>query len=158
MKKTMIISICLNVILIGLLIGSYFLFRCKGTVTIGKPGPLSPTEYIGEGDPDTSCGDKINIDGLMQSPTVFRAIAWDTCKRNYRDFPLHIHAPVYHHIPMITYAPIYNIEAREIGHNITGMYFYIWGRVALGGGLTSTFAQSKLYDIGPKIGVAAFFE
>jgi hypothetical protein len=57
---------------------------------------------------------------------------------------------------MITYSPLYNLEAREFRHQVTGQYYYNVGPFALGGGLTTVFSNSKLHDIGPVIGLAVF--
>jgi hypothetical protein len=97
----------------------------------------------------------ITIDG-KQNGKDFLITAGDECKKASR--LLTVKTTIYHHVPIITYSPLYNIESKEFRHGITGMYFYNFGPVALGGGVSAMFSKSKLYDVGPVIGIAGFIK
>ena len=132
-------------------------FYVREKVTIKWLGPVTKTVYIKGSDSDlTACyNSPIAIDG-KQYDNKFLVTAGDACKHASRTLGVDI--GVRHHMPIITYSPLYNIEAREFRHQLTGEYFYNFGPFALGGGATVSFKDSKLYDIGPVIGVAAFFK
>lgn len=120
-------------------------------------GETTKTVYVSGSDSDLAAcyNSPIAIDG-KQYDNKFLVTAGDACKHASRTLGVDI--GVRHHMPIITYSPLYNIEAREFRHQLTGEYFYNFGPFALGGGATVSFKDSKLYDIGPVIGVAAFFK
>ena len=152
--KTIIIESIAIVLLIAACICIYKF--CSNTkVVIKWLGPVTKTVYVKGSDSDLQAcyNSPIAIDG-KQFDNKFLVTAGDACKSASRTLGVDI--AVRHHMPMITYSPLYNLEAREFRHQVTGQYYYNVGPFALGGGLTTVFSNSKLHDIGPVIGLAVF--
>lgn len=121
-------------------------YEWKGTTTRTIYVDNFPAEYCQKS--------PIWIDGKQQGRD-FLVTAGDECKKASR--LLSVKTDIYHHMPLITYSAIYNIEAKQFRHGVTGLYFYNFGPVALGGGLSAVFDKTQIYDAGPTIGLAAFF-
>jgi hypothetical protein len=117
-------------------------------------GKTSDTKYDKGGDKsDKYFTSPIWIDGTQRGK-YFDVRAGDAYKSASRTLGVDI--AVRHHVPMITYSPLYNIEAREFRHQLSGAYYYNVGPFAIGGGLTTVFSDNKVHDIGPTIGLAVF--
>lgn len=130
-------------------------FYYKPEVVIKWKGPVTKTVYVKTSDYEACYRSPVTIEG-KQYDNKFLVTAGDACKSASRTLGVDI--AVRHHLPMLTYAPVYNIEAREFRHQLTGAYYYNVGPFAIGGGLTTVFSDSKLYDIGPVIGLAVSFK
>lgn len=151
--RTIIIESVVIVILIAACVGVWrfyynprFVYEWKGTTT--------KTIYV-DNFPDDYCRKSpIWIDGKQQGRD-FLVTAGDECKHASR--LLGVKTDIYHHMPLVAYSPIYSITDKKFHHSVTGMYFYNFGPVALGGGLTAVFDKKQIYDAGPTIGIAAFF-
>lgn len=155
-KIALISSIVTTIIVLSATIPlCWYCFKCDeidALIYIKTPSELSPTIFTGDPGTNKTCGDKINLDGEMLPGNIFRSHGWDTCKRNYRDFPMGIKEKHKNMIGVqINYAPMFNLELKEFHHNLDGLCLYEWEHVALGGGASAIFAKDKLYDIGPKI-------
>jgi len=119
-------------------------------------GEVSGTTYAKDGDTtDKYFTSPIWIEGAQRGK-YFDVTAGDEFKSASRTLGVDI--AVRHHMPTITYSPLYNLEAREFRHQVTGQYYYNVGPFALGGGLTTVFSNSKLHDIGPVIGLSVFIK
>lgn len=152
--RTIIIESVAIVLLIAACVGVWK-FYTREKIVIKWRGPVTKTVYVKGSDADLrACYDSpIAIDG-KQYDNKFLVTAGDACKSASRT--LGVDMAVRHHVPMITYSPLFNIEAREFRHQLTGQYYYNFGPLALGGGATASFSNSKLHDIGPVIGLMAF--
>jgi len=129
-------------------------FYYKPEVVVKWRGPVTKTVYVHDGDTtDKYFTSPIWIEGAQRGK-YFDVTAGDEYKSASRTLGVDI--AVRHHMPTITYSPLYNLEAREFRHQVTGQYYYNVGPFALGGGLTTVFSNSKLHDIGPVIGLAVF--
>lgn len=158
-------------LIIGLILGGiaagvpvYFLSRCNadpgGTVVIADPGKTGPTKPNKPGDkpPAFDCG-KIWIEGGMIAGNRFGVTAGDGYNHAERIFGLGVVTPPKHwHIIQLSYAPVFNLDLKQFRHGVDAMYFYSWEHVAIGAGAGAVFDKTRLYDIGPKIGVQARIE
>ena len=130
-------------------------FYYKPDVIVKWKTPTTKTVYVKTGDYEACYRSPVTIEG-KQHDNKFLITAGDACKSASRTLGVDI--AVRRHLPMLTYSPLYNIEAREFRHQLTGAYYYNVGPFAIGGGLTTVFSDSKLYDIGPVIGLAVSFK
>lgn len=153
--RLLIIFSVIILLLAGACIAIYKFYHNPAIVFEWK-GDTTPTTYAdGEDTTDKYLQSPIWIDG-KQRGRLFDVTAGDAYKHASRTLAVDI--AVRHHVPMITYAPIVNLDAREFRHQLTGQYLYNFGPVAIGGGLTCIFKDSKLYDIGPVVGLAVFIK
>lgn len=158
-------------LIIGLIMGGiaagvpvYFLFRCNvdpgGTVVITDPGKTGPTEPNKPEDkpPTFDCG-KIWIEGGMLAGNRFGVTAGDAYNHAERVFGLGVVTPPKRwHIIQLSYAPVFNLDLKQFRHGIDAMYFYSWKHIAIGAGAGAVFDKTRLYDVGPKIGIQARIE
>lgn len=154
--RTIIIESVVIVLLIAACVGVWR-FYYNPTLVFEWKGDVSGTNYSKDGDKnDKYFISPIWINGKQISDNTYRVFAGDDYKWASRD--LGVKTSVYHHMPLVTYTALYNVEAEEFRHGLTGMYFYNFGPVALGGGASAVFSKAQLYDIGPAIGLAAFIK
>lgn len=153
--RLLIIFAVLILLEAGACVGIYFFYHNPQIIFEWK-GKTTETVYVPmpAGGYEQCYKSPIEIDG-KQTGDKFLVTARDECK--YASRLLGVKTVIYHHMPLITYSAVYNIEANQFRHGVSGMYFYNFGPVAIGGGLTAVFDKQKIYDAGPTIGLAAFF-
>ena len=157
--------IIMIIVAVGALVCGYFLGSRRGTdpggtVVIADPGETSPTEPNKPGDkpPAFDCGN-IWIEGGMLAGNRFGVTAGDGYNHAERIFGLGVVTPPKHwHIIQLSYAPVFNLAAKQFRHNLDAMYFYSWEHVAVGAGVAAIFDKTQLCNIGPKIGIQARIE
>lgn len=152
--RLLIIFAVIILILTVACIGIYFFYHNPKIIYEWK-GKTTETIYVDRFPADYCQKSPIWIDGKQQGRDFF-VTAGDECKHASR--LLTVKTDIYHHIPLVAYTALYNVEAKQFRHGVSGVYFYNFGPVAIGGGLSVVFDKQKIYDAGPTIGVAAFFK
>ena len=167
MKKILIGIIIGAVIAAGISIPStWYLSRCDdtgGSVEQGTPGPLSPTVITDNTPAGLYCGDKIDIEGIMQGDTLFVGCR-DGCKGNSRTFPMRAKCPPRHRPYSIMLQPFimagYNNDRREFGAMAGLNAAFLWnfprGSVGVGALYAHGLTASEWYAGASVVGIFDF--
>ena len=147
----------LSLIIIGAIIflaGSntltWYLTKCdpSGTIEVGEPGPLSPTDWKDNKPAAKYCGPRIDIEGAMREGKFF-VTSWDNCKSNFREFPMTAICP-----PLIRPYSIqlqlfmlagYDRDQKRFNALAGGTAAFLWNYNLGSIGLGITYAQSIMY-------------